>query len=345
MAQESLEWFFPWVFLLLFRPVTIQAWGAGTGRDGHPPRWPLGPSVSDGGRTLLLNYPRQPFPIIPHRVVPPSEFFLQIWGKGCLADSGVEPLCEGWPSFQSISSPPRVVPTAQAPHRPQRASPRQASPPAILRLQSKGAVFLLVPLWAPPPESSFPAPGYTCLFPEGFPVECPFLPGEIPPWLAGVRLALGPAPKDKTQASFLNPLPSLQHSKTPFHFLIRGHGVHPRPRVLAVCLPSALQPQHTFSKKNTKLQKHTTCRNGAIYIHSWGRDISFIKIASISFPTPSHSLAEQGAHGRHAPTPTSLCTDGVILLVDEKDNRYRKHENKRKKTGLLCLVQGYTWIL
>ena len=48
--------------------------------------------------------------------------------------------------------------------------------------------------------------------------------------------------------------PNLQLSKTPFHFLIRGHRVHPRPQVLAVHLPSALQPQNTLSKKNAKPQ-------------------------------------------------------------------------------------------
>ena len=212
--RKAWNGFFLCVFLL--RSVIIQAWGTDTQRDSHPPRWPL-PSPWPIHLWWWIIFHNSPFPSFPHRVVPPNELFLHIWGQECLADSDVEPPCEGWPSFRSIRSPPCIAPTAlpalhpQPPTTtaPQCASPLQASLPMILRLQNKEDVFLLIPLWAPPPEFSFPVPGYTCLFPEGFPVECPFLPGEIPPWLAGVRLALGPAPKDKTQASFLNPLPKL----------------------------------------------------------------------------------------------------------------------------------------
>lgn len=185
----------------------------------------------------------------------PVGYFLQSWRQGvhCRQWSGA--------TMWAVTQLPGPLTALPALH-PQLRHPQvcvaacRPLPPMILRLQNKEAVFLLIPLWAPPPESSFPVPGYTGLFPEWFPVECPFLPGEIPPWLAGIQLALSPVPKDETQAPLLNTPPKHAAQQNSLSCLTQ-RPVHPGPQALPVHLPSALQPQTYLFWEKYKTPKKT----------------------------------------------------------------------------------------
>lgn len=158
----------------------------------------------------------------------------------------------------------------------------------ILGPQSKEDVFLLISLRTPPPVISFPVPGHISSQNDSQ-WNAHFFQGEFHRNLHGCHWLCALPTKIRHSLQARIHFPSLQLSSIPFQCLTPRKAQSKS--ACSSCSPSsALQPQMCFSKENS------TWGNGAVCVHSWERDLSFINTASVPLPALSQGLDEHGAH-------------------------------------------------